>query len=52
MEPAICIGREFTTTFVYSQAYIEQTLIPNWRKTIESRLIVVDTRWTMRRPRR
>ena len=42
MEPAICIGREFTTTFVYSQAYIKQTLIPNWRKTIESRLIVVD----------
>ena len=42
MEPAICIGREFTTTFIYSQAYIEQTLIPNWKKTIESRLIVVD----------
>lgn len=42
MQPAICIGREFTTTFVYSQAYIEQTLIPNWRKTIESKLIVVE----------
>ena len=42
VQPAICIGREFKTTFVYSQAYIEQTLIPNWQKTIESRLIIVD----------
>ena len=42
VQPAICIGREFKTTFVYSQAYIEQTLIPNWKKTIESRLIIVD----------
>ena len=41
-KPAICIGREFKTTFIYSQAYIEQTLIPNWQKTIENKLIIVD----------
>ena len=41
-QQAICIGREFKTTFVYSQAYIEQTLIPNWKKIIENKLIIVD----------
>ena len=39
---ALCVGRQFTTTFVYSQAYIEQTLIPNWKQTAKSLLVTVD----------
>jgi hypothetical protein len=39
---ALCVGREFTTTFVYSQAYIEQTLIPNWKQAAKSLLVTVD----------
>ena len=38
---ALCVGREFNTTFVYSQAYIEQTLIPNWKLAARSLLVTV-----------
>ena len=34
----ICVGQTFGTTFVYPQAYILNTLIPNWEAIIKSRL--------------
>ena len=39
---ALCLGRNFTTTFVYSQAYIEQILMPNWKQAAKSLLVTVD----------
>ena len=41
-KPALCVGREFSTTFVYSQGYIEQTLIPNWKQAVKNLLVTVN----------
>ena len=41
-KPSLCVGREFSTTFVYSQAYIEQTLIPNWKQAVKNLLVTVN----------
>ena len=41
-KPALCIGRQFSTTFIYSQAYIEQTLIPNWKQAVKNLLVTVN----------
>ena len=35
----ITVSQEFGTAFVYPQAYIENTLIPNWENIIKSRLV-------------
>ena len=36
---SICVGQSFTTSFVYPQAYIEETLIPNWEAMLDEKLI-------------
>lgn len=41
-KPSLCVGREFSTTFVYSQAYIEKTLIPNWKQAVKNLLVTVN----------
>ena len=41
-KPALCVGRQFSTAFVYSQAYIEQTLIPNWKQAVKNLLVTVN----------
>lgn len=41
-KPALCVGREFSTTFVYSQGYIEKTLIPNWKQAVKNLLVTVN----------
>ncbi len=35
----ITVGQEFGTEFVFPQAYIENTLIPNWEAIIKSKLV-------------
>ena len=34
----VTVGQEFDTEFVFPQAYIENTLIPNWQAIIKSKL--------------
>ena len=41
-KPSLCVGREFSTTFVYSQGYIEKTLIPNWKQAVKNLLVTVN----------
>ena len=38
----ITVGESFGTTFVYTQEYIEHTLIPNWKALIDSKLTHVN----------
>ena len=42
LEDALTVHESFKTQFAYSQEYIEETLIPNWEKIIESKLITID----------
>ena len=37
-EEAICTGETFSTTFIYSHQYIEDDLLPNWERLIDSYL--------------
>ena len=38
MKDGVTVGQEFDTEFVFPQAYIENTLIPNWEAIIKSKL--------------
>ena len=39
---SICFSSQFTTSFAYSQQYIEDVQIPNWKKKIQSLLTEVE----------
>lgn len=39
---SICVGQSFTTTFVYPQAHIEETLIPNWEAILDEKLVYME----------
>ena len=38
VKDGVTVGQEFDTEFVFPQAYIENTLIPNWEAIIKSKL--------------
>ena len=39
---SVCAGKQFGTTFVYAQQYIEDVLIPNWKLMRDNFLTYVD----------